>query len=187
MRDHPAPADVSAYVDGELAGSEEIAQHLIVCDACRGQAATLQRLAAVVEELPHVEPPDDFALRVLAHLSPYRPVARRVTLAASVFFALLTLASGTVLIAWGIVADADLGARAASAFTTSLESAVSVIRTAIIVMRIGANIAGVLAGTVGLVLSRAGSPLLVALVLLAGSLTFLLQRSISTYQRGRAA
>ncbi|MBI2841180.1 MAG: zf-HC2 domain-containing protein [Acidobacteria bacterium] len=187
MTHHPAPAEISAYVDGELAGSDEIAEHLRVCEPCRAQTATFQKIAAAVEELPQVQPPHDFASRVLAHLNPYRPVARRVTLAASAVFALLTLASGTGLIAWGILTDADIGARAASAVTASLESMLSVIRTAIIVMRIGANIAVVLTGTVALILSRVGSVLLVALVLLAASLTFLLQRSISTYQRGRAA
>jgi len=63
--------EMSAYLDGELAESEqaEVRAHLDCCERCRRHLAELQRLSHGVAHLPRLEPPPGFVAAVREKLS----------------------------------------------------------------------------------------------------------------------
>ena len=81
---------LSAYIDREIAGSEqfEIRAHLMACDACQAEETSLRTLKRLLSTSPVPEPPADFADRlcasVLAHHRPEFENKGRITLRKSV-------------------------------------------------------------------------------------------------------
>lgn len=61
---------LSAYIDGELAGSEMLVvrQHVLECAACSGEAEEIRRLKALIANTNQCTPPADFEERLVAHV-----------------------------------------------------------------------------------------------------------------------
>lgn len=65
---------ISAYLDGELAGSElqQLLGHLGQCGACSRELESLQRVRAAVRSLPLLEVPDGLVPELDAEVIPLR-------------------------------------------------------------------------------------------------------------------
>jgi len=70
MQCHDVHEWMSLKLDGRLPPDQEqeMQAHLALCPACAEEWATWRHLAVLFEGAPLAQPPEDFAVRVLAHL-----------------------------------------------------------------------------------------------------------------------
>jgi len=186
--DHPAPVDLSAYVDNEHPSyrMQEIRIHLETCEICRREIELMQQFGDALPLIPAPGLPDDFSERVLCRISPYRS-HRRAAIAACLLFVAVTLVAGAALITWGIVEDASVGQRAGSAVSAAITTLLTLVRSMALVVGISWSVLVMLLQSLARLISHQGLAAPIVLLSVAAMLAYLLQRSLQSYHRGRTA
>ncbi len=188
MKQHPALLDISSYIDKELPSYRwrEVKLHLEVCDTCRKEATSLRRLGEAVAEVPTLEIPVDFRKQVLRRVTPYHSY-RKPALAASIVFASLTLLTGGTLVGWGLSTERGGGNDLGTILTSSIETILSLLRSTILVARIGWSVCSSLVESLACIVTHQGAAIPAVLVLTAVVLAYFLGRSLQGYHRNRIA
>jgi hypothetical protein len=74
---HPKEEELIAYHDGEAAGREGIAAHVADCPECRTELDRIDALLAALENIPVLDPGEDYGQRVWQQISPRLPEKRK--------------------------------------------------------------------------------------------------------------